>query len=73
MSIDYDSLDNLVGSEWRFSGSTNETVRLREVSKGTSKILGRVMIFEYLDRDKKPFATNEYNFRRDFFWAERLK
>ena len=73
MSIEYVDLEDLVGSEWRFFGSTNETVRLREISKGTSKILGRVMIFEYLDRDKKPFATNEYNFRRDFFWAERLK
>ena len=73
MSIEYGDLEDLVGSEWRFFRSTNETVRLREVSKGTSKILGRVMIFEYLDRDKKPFATNEYNFRRDFFWAERLK
>jgi len=73
MSIKYDAIESLVGSEWRFHKSTKETVRLKEVLKGTSKALGKLLIFEYVDRDKKPFLTNEQNFKKDFFWAERIK
>jgi len=73
MSIKYDAIESLVGSEWRFHNSTKETVRLKEVLKGTSKALGKLLIFEYVDRNKKPFLTNEHNFKKDFFWAERIK
>lgn len=73
MSIEYSNIESLVGSEWRFFRSTNETVRLVQVMKASSKVLGKILQFEYVDRDKQPFLTNEYNFKRDFFWAERVK
>jgi len=73
MSIEYNTIESLIGSEWRFFRSTNETVRLINVFKASSKASGKILEFEYVDIDKKPFLTNEHNFRRDFFWAERIK
>jgi hypothetical protein len=74
MKTTYTKIEELIGSEWQFSQSTKERVKLVRIDKAKTKQSGKVLTFSHIDLDKPNFETNELYFKQDFLiWADRIK
>ncbi len=73
MSTKYESIEGLIGSVWKFNNSDGCEVELTSVGKAISKSSGKILIFRHLTYDKPNFTSNEADFKRSFYWADRIK